>query len=268
MSYAVVTLNISNDLLQQVEKYISVDFSLWIINVPRIKKLLAIGLPAGGEFFLMFIYMAAIYWLIKPFGADAQAAFSLGSRVMQAFFLPAMAIAFAAPAIAGQNFGAKNYLRVRETFTWTAIMTCSLMAVITLVCLSQAEWMLQGFIDDQAVIVISVTFLQLICWNFVPAGLVFTCSGMFQALGNTMPALISTATRLITFILPALWLSQQSDFKIEQRWYVSVATVCIQASVSFYFLKREFKKRLPEDDLSDGFSNDKCDNLKKNKVIV
>ena len=165
-------------------KYVSVDLSLWHINIPRIKKLLAIGLPAGGEFFLMFIYMAAIYWLIQPFGADAQAAFGLGSRVMQALFLPAMAIAFAAPAIAGQNFGAKNYQRVRETFTWTAIMTCSLMGIITVVCLTQAELMLIGFTDDQEVILISVIFLQMICWNFVPAGLVFTYSGMFQSLGK------------------------------------------------------------------------------------
>jgi putative MATE family efflux protein len=245
------------------DKYVSVDFSLWHIDVPRIKKLLAIGLPAGGEFFLMFIYMAAIYWLIKPFGADAQAAFGLGSRVMQALFLPAMAIAFAAPAIAGQNFGAQNYQRVRETFAWTAIMTCSLMAVITLVCLSQAELMLTGFSDDKEVILISMVFLQMICWNFVPAGLVFTCSGMFQSLGNTMPALLSTATRLICFILPAIWLSKQSDFQIEQLWYVSVATVCIQALVSFSFLRREFKKRLPRDNES----KDYFDDLNENKAI-
>lgn len=245
------------------DKYVSVNFSLWNINVPRIKKLLAIGLPAGGEFFLMFIYMATIYWLIKPFGADAQAAFGLGSRVMQALFLPAMAIAFAAPAIAGQNFGAQNYQRIRETFAWTAIMTCSLMAVITLVCLSQAELMLTGFSDDKEVILISVVFLQMICWNFVPAGLVFTCSGMFQSLGNTMPALLSTATRLICFILPAIWLSKQSDFQIEQLWYVSVATVCIQAVVSVSFLRHEFKTRLP----SDNESKDHYDDLNESKAM-
>ena len=227
------------------EKYIGVDFSLWKINIPRIKKLLTIGLPAGGEFFLMFAYMGSIYWLIQPFGANAQAAFGLGSRVMQALFLPAMAIAFAAPAIAGQNFGAKNYARVKETFAWTAIMTCSLMAILTLVCLSHAELMLQSFSKDKEVIVISVIFLQMICWNFVPSGLVFTCSGMFQSLGNTMPALISTATRFVTFVIPALWLSKQSNFQIEQLWYIAVTTVCIQAIISFSFLKREFKKRLP-----------------------
>ena len=107
--------------------------------------------------------------------------------------------------------------------------------------------MLQGFTDNKQVILLSTAFLQIICWNFVPSGLVFTCSGMFQSLGNTWPALMSTATRLITFIIPAMWLSQQDDFQIQQLWYVSVTTVCIQASVSFFLLKREFKKRLPDD---------------------
>jgi len=241
------------------KKYIQIDFSLWKINVSCIKKLLAIGLPAGGEFFLMFVYMATIYWLIQPFGADAQAAFGLGSRIMQSLFLPAMAIAFAAPAIAGQNFGAKNYSRVKETFAWTAMLTCSLMAVLTLLCLSQAELMLQGFSDSKEVILISMVFLQIICWNFVPSGLVFTCSGMFQSLGNTLPALISTGSRLITFITPAIWLSKQADFQIEQLWHVSVVTVCIQASISYYLLKREFKKRLFSHDLA----SDNYDDLNK-----
>ena len=155
-----------------------------------------------------------------------------------------MAIAFAAPAIAGQNFGAKKYLRVRETFTWSAIMTCTLMTLLTIICLWRAELLLVSFTTDKQVILISAAFLQIICWNFIPSGIVFTCSGMFQSLGNTWPGLISTAARLLAFIFPALWLSNQSGFKIEQLWYISVSTVCFQALLSYYFLRREFKIRL------------------------
>ena len=227
------------------EKYISVECKLWRFDLNRIKKLLAIGIPAGGEFFLMFIYMGTIYWLIQRFGPDAQAGFGLGSRIMQSLFLPAMAIAFAAPAVAGQNFGAKQYARVKETFVWSAILTCSFMATLTLLCLTSSQALLQGFTNSEEVIVISAAFLQIICWNFVPSGLAFTCSGMFQSLGNTWPALISTATRLLAFIFPAIWLSNQANFNIEQIWYVSVITVCFQACVSMFLLKREFKRKLP-----------------------
>jgi len=230
---------------KHADKYISIELPLWKPNSHCLKKIFAIGFPSGGEFFLMFAYMSTIYWLIQQFGPDAQAGFGLGSRIMQSLFLPAMAIAFAAPAVAGQNFGAKKYQRVRDTFIWSTILTCSLMLILTLVCVWQSPLLLQGFTNDKNVLLFSVTFLQIICFNFIPSGLVFTCSGLFQAMANTWPALISTATRLITFVVPALWLSQQKDFEISQLWYISVATVCLQACLSFYLLRREFAKRLP-----------------------
>ncbi len=70
------------------------------------RQILAIGLPAGGEFVIMFVIFSFIYFVIRPFGASAQAGFGVGTRVMQAIFLPAMAVAFAVAPIVGQNFGA------------------------------------------------------------------------------------------------------------------------------------------------------------------
>lgn len=213
-------------------------------NGKSVKGILAIGVPAGGEFFLMFVYMAFIYWLIQGFGAEAQAGFGLGSRIMQSLFLPAMAIAFAAPAVAGQNFGAKNFDRVRDTFKWSAIITCGFMILLTVLCLFQAQLLIGSFSSDENVLLFSAAFLGLICWNFVPSGLVFTCSGLFQSLGNTWPALLSTATRLLTFAVPAYWFSLQNNFYIEQIWYVSIASVFLQATLSYTLLKNEFRRRL------------------------
>lgn len=229
----------------KAEKYISLKPNLWRFDTQIIKRLLGIGLPAGGEFFLMFAYMALIYWLIQHFGPDAQAGFGLGSRIMQSLFLPAMAIAFAAPAVAGQNFGAKRFDRVRETFFWSALLTCSLMAVLTLVSFLIPSVLVGGFSGDPEVVLIAATFLQIICINFIPSGVVFTCSGLFQSLGNTLPGLYSTATRVLIFTVVAVWLSHQPDFTLTQVWYLSAISVCIQAVVSFLLLKREFKLRLP-----------------------
>jgi len=236
-------------------KYININFSLWSPDKATIKRLLGIGFPAGGEFLIMFIYMGTIYWLIQGFGAQAQAGFGLGTRIMQSLFLPAMAIAFAAPAIAGQNFGANNFARVKETFKWASIMTCSLMAILTLVCYYEAELLLKSFSNDKQVILVSATFLHIICWNFIPAGLVNTCSGMFQSLGNAWPALISITMRLITFIIPALWLSKQSDFTMEQLWLVSVISVFIQTAISLWLLRKEFTKRLEKKALANATQN-------------
>ncbi|WP_176365088.1 MATE family efflux transporter [Pseudoalteromonas ulvae] len=229
----------------RTEKFISLLWPLWRFNKQIVKRLLAIGLPAGGEFFLMFAYMALIYWLIQGFGADAQAGFGLGSRIMQSLFLPAMAIAFAAPAVAGQNFGAQHFDRVRDTFFWSSVLTCSLMAVLTLVCFSIPAGLVQGFSGDAQVIAVAATFLSIICLNFIPSGIVFTCSGMFQALGNTLPGLYSTAARISLFTVVAIGLTSQGEFTLAQVWYVSAGSVIFQALISYVLLKRQFKQHLP-----------------------
>jgi len=68
----------------------------------------------------------------------------------------------------------------------------------------------------------------------------FAASGLFQAFGNAWPSLLSTLTRIITFAVPALWMSQQADFTIKDVWYLSVATVSLQAVLSLFLLRREW----------------------------
>lgn len=206
------------------------------------RRIFAIGLPPGGEFALMFIYMMLIFWILARFNANAQAGFGIGQRVMQAIFLPAMAIAFGAAPVAAQNVGAGFLPRVRETFRVGGVMICLVMMALTALCLLQPALLVAPFTDDPGVREIAAGFLAIICWNFLPSGLIFLCSGMFQALGNTLPALLSSATRLITFAIPALWLSGLDGFTLQHLWWLSVATVALQAAVSLLLAQRAFRR--------------------------
>ena len=228
----------------RLEKFVRFDASLFAPQRAAIARILRIGLPPGGEFALMFVFMTVIYALIRDFGADAQAGFGLGTRLMQAIFLPVMAIAFAIAPLAGQNMGAGRADRVRESFRVAAISCSALMAILTLVCQWEAEFFIRAFTKDPAVILVGADYLRIISWNFVAQGLIFTCSGLFQALGNTVPALLSSVTRVVTFVLPALWLSTRPGFEIRHIWYVSVATVTLQALLSLWLLRRELRIRL------------------------
>lgn len=228
----------------RMEKYVAFHSALWRPRLHTWKRMLGIGFPAGGEFALMFVFMAVIYTVIRDFGAAAQAGFGVGGRVMQSIFLPAMAIAFSTPAVAGQNFGAGKPDRVRETFRTAVLMSCVVMLTLTLLCQWNPAWLVSRFTSERDVIDTGAQFLHIISLNFVAQGIIFTCSGMFQALGNTWPALLSTTTRLLMFALPALWLSHQEGFRIEQVWYLSVTTVALQAVLSWMLLRRQMRRRL------------------------
>lgn len=207
-------------------------------------RLLRIGVPAGGEFGLMFVSMAIIYGIIGEFGAAAQAGFGVGSRIMQSLFLPVMAIAISAAPIAGQNVAAGRPDRARETF-WAAARLCSaLMAGMTLFAHWRPELLVQPFASDPVVVEVAVDFLRAISWNFVASGLVFTCSSMFQAMGNTIPSVVSSAVRLAVFAVPALWISRMPGFQLHWVWRVSVLATTTHAVFALWLLRREAAQRL------------------------
>lgn len=208
------------------------------------KRITGIGLPATGEFALIFITTAFTYWAIRDFGPQAQAGYGIGARVMQAIFLPAMAISFAAGPIAGQNFGARNASRVRDTFRHAALMGAGIMLALTLLCHVAPHLLIQPFTSDPAVVAAAVEFLRIVSWNFIAIGVTFTASGMFQALGDTRPALISSGSRLITYVVPAVWLSYQPWGSLRDFWYLSVASTTLQALFSYLLLRRQLHSKL------------------------
>jgi len=214
-------------------------------DLQQIRKIVTIGLPIGGEFILMFVYLVVVYWVIKDFGNAAQAGFGIGMRVMQSFFLPVMAVSFAMPAIIGQNLGAGLTARVRETLFKALVLECVLMTVVTMICKWHPDLLIAVFSDEAEVIAFGAEFLSIISWNFVGMGVVFACSGYFQGIGNTWPALLSTSVRMGLFIVPAIWLSFQPGFNTAQLWYLSVATVVVQMILSLFLAQRSLKKFAP-----------------------
>ena len=228
----------------RLEHYVGFSRALLRLRGDVIARILRIGLPTGGEFALMFVYTGITYFVIRDFGAAAQAGYGIGSRVMQAIFLPAMAVSFSAAPLAGQNVGAGHLDRVRDTFKWAAIIGCGPMALLTLLCQLAPALPLSVFTQEAAVVAVGTDFLRIISWNFVATGLIFTCSGMFQALGNTVPSLISSATRLLTFAIPALSLASRPGFHLGQVWRLSVITVTLQACMSVFMLRRILQRPL------------------------
>jgi putative MATE family efflux protein len=229
---------------RRLERYVGVQRRLLFPQASQWKRILNIGLPAGGELAIIFTYMAVIYYALRDFGPAAQAGFGIGSRVIGLIQVPAMAIAFAAGPIAGQNFGAGNSARVRETFKKVALIGTAVMIVITLLAQWSPDALLFGLARDPETMEVAALFLQMVSLNLVAQGLIFVCSSMFQGLGNTTPVLWSSGVRLITYAMPIIWLSEQSGFRIEHVWYLSIATTTLQAALSLWLLRLEFRKRL------------------------
>ena len=206
--------------------------------------MLRIGLPAGAEFALMAIYLFVVFAVIRRFGAAAQAGFGIGMRILQAGFMPVLALGFAVAPVAGQNFGAHKPERVRETFRSAASIAAAAMIVFAIVCHIAPAAMVGVFSRDPQVIAVGVTYLRIVSWNFVASGIIFVASSTFQALGNTLPSLASSFVRMLLLAPTAIILSRLAGFELRWIWYLSVAAVTVQLVLSLLLLRREFGRKL------------------------
>jgi putative MATE family efflux protein len=233
-----------------VRNYHYLRFRLPLLK-PQMKSwwaMLRIGLPAGGEFALMAVYIVVVYGIIRDFGAAAQAGFGVGARVMQAMFLPVIAIAFAVAPVVGQNFGGRRGDRVRSSYYSALGITSAMMLLLTIVSQFAGGTLIRFFSKDADVIAFGSEYLKIISLNFVAMGIVFTISSVFQGIGNTLPPLVSSMTRLVLFALPATLMSRTPGFQIRHVWYLSVASILVQAGVNLLLLRREFQKKLTFDE--------------------
>jgi putative MATE family efflux protein len=212
-------------------------FDLW-------KRMLSIGLPTGFEFAMMALYLGIVYSITRPFGAAAQAGFGIGMRIVQAGFMPVVALGFSVAPVAGQNFGAGKADRVKDTFRNAAFMAAGVMVVFAIASNIAPEALVRIFAKDSAVIAVGAEYLRIISWNYVASGLIFVNSSMFQAMGNTLPSLLTSGLRMFLIAIPAVLLARTPGFQLRWIWYLSVASALVQLALSMLLLRREFDRRL------------------------
>lgn len=216
----------------------------WVPKIPVWRDLLKIGLPAGAEFGLMAVYLFIVYSVIRRFGPAAQAGFGIGLRIVQALFMPVVSLGFAVAAVGGQNFGARQATRVRETFKAGSLMAIVAMTVLVVLAHVAPGAMVRIFSDDARAVAVGEEYLRIVSWTFVASGLVFVTSSMFQAIGNTIPPLVTSFIRILLIALPLSFLSRAAGFELRWIWYLSVSVALLQMTLNLLLLRREFKRRL------------------------
>jgi putative MATE family efflux protein len=207
-------------------------------------RMLKVGLPAGAEFAMMTVYLLVIYMVSRPFGASAQAGFGIGMRIIQACFMPVVALGFAVAPVAGQNFGARRAERVKQTFYVATGMATAGMVLVFLASQVAAQSMMRVFTNEAAVVAVGEEYLRIVSWSYIASGIIFVASSMFQAMGNTIPSLVSSFTRIVGTAMPVLYLSRVPGFTLRWVWLLSAVTIFAQLTISLLLLRREFRRRL------------------------
>jgi len=173
----------------------------------------------------------------------AIAIYGIINRVMMFANFPVLGITQGFLPIAGYNYGAQNYRRVRETIR-TSIRTGTFIALglFTLI-LTLSKPIVSLFTNDPELIAQTPGALMLVFLATPLITVQLIGSAYFQAIGKALPALLLTMTKQGFFLIP-LVLIFPLFFDLKGIWYAFPVADVLAASVTYWYLQREIKGKL------------------------
>lgn len=169
-----------------------------------LKRLAYIALPVGLTGAIMPISNAVIIALLATYGADAVAAFGVVSRIEAFAFTVIMALATGMAPIIGQNWGAGQTDRVRETlklsFTFAALW--SLLSGLVFIVFAErlATLFSAGHAPD--FVRITVLYFYIVALTYVPGNMVAGWSSAFNAMGMPRRSFMMNVIKMIALQIP------------------------------------------------------------------
>ena len=118
------------------------------------------------------------------------------------------------------------------------------MLLFTLLCHVFPDSMVGVFTSDPGAIAVGADYLRIVSWNFVASGIIFVAGSMFQAMGNTVPAVATSLVRIVLVAVPVVVLSRRPGFALATIWTLAVLSVWAQLAVALLLLRREYGRRL------------------------
>ena len=218
------------------------------LNFPIVKEISSLGFVTLARQAVVSITYLFMNNILFDLGGEASVtSYAIAGRMLMFAMFPVLGVTQGFLPIAGFNYGAENYHRVKETLN-TAIKYAAILATLVFIVLMIfPENIAQMFTTDADVLrqapndmrwVFAAT--PIIAWQLIGAA-------YFQAIGKARPALLLTLCRQGFFFIPLILILPK--FYGELGVWISFPISDVLATiVTAYFLNREIKKNLiPKD---------------------
>ena len=217
-------------------------------NPELLKKLFFQSAPISAALLLISVGNFIILTYIGVFGEYAVAGFGSATRFEQILLLPVLGLNTAIISIIGQNFGAKNFLRVQDSY-FTAIKYGFVLMIISgsIIFLS-ADKIVSIFSDNQTVIDYGTTYLKISALIFPAYPIFFISNGFFMAIKKSTYSMYLNIIRNVLLPIPTILVAKYFDggyqtFFWSYCFFNWLYVICLFVFVSFYIKKNLFKNR-------------------------
>jgi len=214
------------------------------LKLPIVKEISSLGfVTLSRQAIVSVTYLLMNTILFDLGGEDSVTAYAIVGRMLMFALFPIFGITQGFLPIAGYNYGALHYDRVKETI-YTALKYASILATVIFVLLMAfPDAITRMFTDNQAVLEQTPSAMR---WVFAATPIIaiqLIGAAYFQAVGKATPALLLTLSRQGFFFIP-LVLILPIYLGTTGVWMAFPISDVLSTLLTGWFLNREIKRRL------------------------
>jgi len=173
-------------------------------NIDFITKIFFQSAPISAALFMISIGNFIILYYASKFGEPAVAGYGSAARFEQILLLPVLGLNTAVISIVGQNFGAKEYLRVKQSYYQAITYGTVLMFVAGLIIFLSADKIVSIFSNNADVINYGTIYLKISALIFPAYPIYFISNGFFMALKKASYAMNLNIIRNVLLPIPTI----------------------------------------------------------------
>ncbi|HAV55045.1 MAG TPA: MATE family efflux transporter, partial [Aequorivita sp.] len=214
------------------------------LDLPILKEMSALGFVTLARQAVVSVTYLLMNNILFDIGGEASvASYGIIARMLMFALFPVLGVTQGFLPIAGYNYGAHQFTRVRESINKAILYAGGLGLVIFAVIMIFPNAIVSVFTTDPDILSETPHYMR---WVFAATPIIaiqLIGSAYFQAIGKAVPALLLTLTRQGFFFIPLIFILPHYFGELGV-WISFPAADVLSTIVTGYFLNREIRKTL------------------------
>ena len=204
----------------------------WSIMKQIAKWTVPMGLESG-----LFTFMVMLTSRREAFfGSDAMAISRVGSQIESLTWLVGAAFGSALTAFVGQNFGAKEFHRIRRTFTLSVRIMMGYGLGVSLLLAFAGRYLFEMFLPVPELADQGALYMRILAFAQIPMCLENVASNVFRGRGRTVPPSILNITCNVLRV-PLCYLLSMTALGLSGVWIGISISACAKGVWAYWWYK-------------------------------
>ena len=210
-------------------------------NSSEFRHILKNGMPSLARQGLNSVSSMVLNHQAGIYGDAAITAVSIVFRICNFISSLAVGIGQGMQPVIGFNYGAKMFRRVRQTFTFTYVLSQLALGCLAMGCFSLSHLILSGFNRDMQVLTVATPMFHIQCFSLLLHPLIICGNMLFQCLGISGKATLLSSLRSGLVLIPLLFILTRCfglvGLQMSQAISDTIAFIIVLPMVILFMLK-------------------------------